>query len=84
MAVPQAYRRQLLALDFAYAGGKPVLATNILMSSDGYQYHASRKWRDRFIQHSARRLHIDDETFLISCANDPPIRECRIGKGKQE
>ena len=34
MAVPQAYRRQLLALDFAYAGGKPVLATNILIQID--------------------------------------------------
>jgi hypothetical protein len=29
-------------------------------------------------------LYIDDETLLIGCANDPPVRESLIGKGKQE
>ena len=32
----------------------------------------------------ARWLDIDDEALFIGCANDPPIRESRIGKGEQE
>ncbi|MGB6769079.1 MAG: hypothetical protein WBE50_13500 [Methyloceanibacter sp.] len=30
----------------------------------------------------ARWLYVDDETLLIGCANDPPIRESRIGMGE--
>ena len=29
----------------------------------------------------ARWLYIDDEALLIGCANNPPIRESRIGTG---
>ena len=32
----------------------------------------------------ARWLYIDDETLLIGSANNPPIRESRIGNGKHE
>ncbi|MGA7372643.1 MAG: hypothetical protein WBE89_06750 [Methyloceanibacter sp.] len=32
----------------------------------------------------ARWLYVDDETLLIGCANDPPIRESRIGMGEQK
>jgi len=29
-------------------------------------------------------FYIDDETLLIGCANDPPIRESQIRKGEEE
>jgi hypothetical protein len=32
----------------------------------------------------ARWFYIDDETLFIGCANDPPIRTSRIGKGEEE
>lgn len=32
----------------------------------------------------ARRLHVDDEAFPISCANNPPICNGRIGAGEQK
>jgi hypothetical protein len=32
----------------------------------------------------ARWFYIDDETLLIGCANDPPIRESQIRKDEEE
>jgi hypothetical protein len=32
----------------------------------------------------ARWLYVHDKTLVIGCANDPPIRERRIGKGEKE
>jgi hypothetical protein len=33
---------------------------------------------------TARRLDVDDEALPIGCANNPPIREGRIGEGEQK